>query len=276
MTATWNDEMQNSELVWRFPPENCVLAPKETHVWCAPVDMEINAYREVATSLSTHDLYRASKLGSPQLKQRFLTSRALLRNILSRYLTLSAERISIVYSSSGKPLLDTNHRESGIRFSIAHSGDLTLIAITTNAEIGIDIERIRTMEMSGVIASQFFSKGERLELQNSPPGERLEGFFNCWTRKEAYLKAVGLKNLIEPNLIEVSIAAATPASILNVAGDTIEASQWSIRSLLPALGYVAALAVRCKGSKLSCFQLPETPATCIPLSYRYALSAQSN
>lgn len=268
--------MQNSELVWRFPPASCVLALKETHVWCAPVDMEINAYRDIAASLSAQELQRASTLGSAQIKHRFMTSRALLRNILSRYLHLSAERISIAYSPSGKPRLDSQHRESDIMFSIAHSGDLTLIAITTNSEIGIDIERIRTMEMSGIIASQFFSKDERLELQNSPPRERLEGFFNCWTRKEAYLKAIGGNKIIEPNSIDVSIAAEAPARILKIAGDGFEASQWSIRSLLPAPGYVAAVAVRCKGAKLSCLQWPETPATCIPLSYRYSLSAQSN
>src|SRR5438094_10495422 len=79
----------------------------------------------------------------------------------------------------------------GLRFNVSHSKSLGLYAVTRDRRVGVDIERIRPLPDLDEIAERVFSPEERLALRRLPPARRPEGFFNCWSRKEAYGKAIG-------------------------------------------------------------------------------------
>ncbi|MGD2016322.1 MAG: 4'-phosphopantetheinyl transferase superfamily protein [Desulfobacterales bacterium] len=137
-----------------------------------------------------------------------------------------------------------------LQFNLAHSKEIALYAFTCNREIGVDLEYIRDMPDAEKIALTTFSPLENKTLQSLPQSHRQEAFFNCWVRKEAYIKAIGDGLYHALDRFDVSLAPGEPARLLSVEGSAEQASCWFMKSLTPADGYVAALAV--KGSDF-CF-----------------------
>ena len=101
------------------------------------------------------------------------------------------------------------------------------------------------------IASRFFSPREVRCLLALPAEQRREAFFNCWTRKEAYLKAIGLGLDDCLDQIEVSLAPGEAAELLGVPNDS---RPWLLRSLIPAAEFVGALAIQQEASRVNCWK----------------------
>ncbi|MGL5063191.1 MAG: 4'-phosphopantetheinyl transferase family protein, partial [Microcoleus sp.] len=129
-----------------------------------------------------------------------------------------------------------------------------LIAITENRNIGIDIECIRTNIPYQEIAERFFSPLEKTVLRSLPEHLQHQAFFTCWTRKEAYIKAVGKGLSIPLDRFDVTLAPGEPAALLNFQDDPQERFRWDLIELIPASDMVAALAVEGYCSQLQCFQ----------------------
>jgi 4'-phosphopantetheinyl transferase len=145
-----------------------------------------------------------------------------------------------------------NHGELG--FNLAHSHELALYAITRGREVGIDLERIRSNLVDEQIAERFFSPREVVVLRGLPTHRQREAFFNCWTRKEAYVKAKGQGLSIPLDQFDVSLAPGEPAALLSTQWHPQEASRWSLQKLNPGCGYVAALAVEGHDWQVKCWQ----------------------
>ena len=268
--------MSNSQMIWRFPPSSVVLASDEVHVWCAPLDQPESVFRTIQKTLSSEERKRAEGFGSATHRQRFIVGRGLTRIILSRYLSSPPEQIEFCYNDSGKPSVKTATGETTICFNLAHSEKLALYAIARNRQVGIDLEHIRAIEEAMLIASHFFSARENEELRALNPSQQLEGFFNCWTRKEAYMKAIGEGLSDSLHKVEVTLNPEGPARLLSISGDAAKAAQWSLQSIIPAPGYIAALAVEDPNVRLTCWQWPENPTSTLPIAYRQLLSGQLN
>jgi len=103
-----------------------------------------------------------------------------------------------------------------VEFNLSHAGDFTLIAIAQECRVGVDVERIRSGISSHVIAQQYFSASEFAELQSFPLKQRETAFFTCWTRKEAYIKALGEGLSIPLDSFDVSLEPGKPADLLIV------------------------------------------------------------
>ena len=138
--------------------------------------------------LAPDETARAARFHFDHLQRRFILSRGALRILLGHYLDIAANRIEFRYGSRGKPSLAA---PAGIHFNASHSGDVALFAFTLHCEIGVDVEEMRPISDMREIASRFFCAEESTELMALPADERERAFFLCWTRKEAYLKAVG-------------------------------------------------------------------------------------
>jgi len=137
--------------------------------------------------------------------------------------------------------------EAKLYFNLAHAAGLALYAVINDREIGVDLERVHPVTEMDQIAERFFSAQESAALRALPPDQRQEAFFNCWTRKEAYLKASG-EGLAQPlDQFSVSLRPGEPAKLVSIAGDFQEASRWFIQAFSPADGYVAAVAVQGQG-----------------------------
>ncbi len=133
--------------------------------------------------------------------------------------------------------------DSRIRFNMAHSGSLALYAITVDCEIGVDVEEMRDIPEIEQVASRYFSKAEAAELLSIGPEMAVrEAFFRCWTRKEAYIKAMGDGLYLPLDQFQVTLLAGAPAKFIHIGNDAAAAGEWTLQHLDPAPNYVGALA----------------------------------
>jgi 4'-phosphopantetheinyl transferase len=162
--------------------------------------------------------------------------------MLGRYLEVDPREVEFSYGQHGKPALSSRFG-SELRFNISHAGGLALFGMTRGAELGVDLEAIRPLPDAEQLAERFFSVREVAGLRALPPARRSESFFNCWTRKEAYVKALG-SGLAHPlDRFEVSLAPGEPASLVNVADDPEEAKRWTFCALSRVPGFAGAVVV---------------------------------
>jgi 4'-phosphopantetheinyl transferase len=200
--------------------------------------------------LSSEELLRANRFHLNKHRRRFIVARAAMRQVLSRYLSVAPQDLVFSYSDKGKPEFPDKSQEAEIKFNLSHSCDLALFAVTETHRVGVDIESVNRELAIEEIAERFFSAGEVNTLRATLPGERAEAFFSCWTRKEAYIKAVGHGLSAPLDSFEEAFGRGVPAALLHVRTDPTEARRWSIYDIHVAEGYKAALAVEGNGHKL--------------------------
>ena len=123
-------------------------------------------------------------------------------------------------------MLAKERGDESLRFNLSHSGDLALLGVTRDQEIGVDLEQIQDRIATEQIAKRFFSPREVAMLCALPPPVRQEAFFKCWTRKEAFIKGIGVGLSLPLDKFDVSLAPAEPAKILRIEGDVKGASRF--------------------------------------------------
>jgi 4'-phosphopantetheinyl transferase len=240
----------SSLISWSVPPARWPLADEEVHVWCSSLEPSPACLQQLTHSLSEDERERAARFYFPKDKDRFIVGRGVLRSILGAYLNLKPSELTFQYSARGKPSLAS----SAIQFNLAHSGDLVLCAVCRHRELGVDLEKMRPIPELEAIARRFFSPPEANCLLSLPEEQRQEGFFNCWTRKEAYLKATGDGITVALDKFEVSLVPGEPAALLRDKLNPHEVSRWTLGDLKPAAGYAGALAVKGQGAHIRCWQ----------------------
>jgi len=221
------------------------LPANEVHLWGAALDLDPADLDYLKKMLAPDERLRAAQFHFPKDRMRFVARRGLLRGILARYLGREPEKLRFGSGPGGKPFLLGDSRARALHFNMAHSHDLALYGIAGYREVGVDIERIKPDLADPQVAERFFSPRESLALRTLPASLQVEAFFNCWTRKEAYLKARGEGLLAPLDRFDVSLAPGQPAALLN-GGD----GMWSLHALTPAPGYAAAVAVEGCGYSL--------------------------
>jgi len=194
--------------------------------------------------LSGTERQRASRFTFDCDRRRFTVARGQLRRLLSTRLGTQPEAIEFVYGVHGKPSLAQRCAESDLHFNVSHSDDIAVYAFSVEHEVGVDIESIRVMRDAEDIAASFFSPNENDAYLALDPNERPVGFFNCWTRKEAFIKALG-DGLCQPlDSFDVSLTPGKPAKILRVEGTSGEDCGWTLHSFLPGSGLIGAVVFR--------------------------------
>ncbi len=249
--------MDTQDSSWPPAPPDWTLSSREIHVWCFSLERPPATVRTLIELLSADEGTRAERFYFDHDRRRYIVAHGTLRCILSRYVASPPERLEYDFSPRGKPVLRHSGGRHQLHFNLAHSDALGLCAVAYDQAPGVDVERIRPLDDLNQIAKQFFSASEHEQLRALPEAERLGAFFNCWTRKEAYLKACG-EGLARPlDSITVSLAPGEPAQILHIEGSTSKAASWFLQSLVPVRGYVGAVAVEGQDWRLNCWQWPE-------------------
>jgi 4'-phosphopantetheinyl transferase len=202
-------------------------------------------------TLSSDELDRASRFHFPRDRQRFASSRSLLRILLAGYLVTDPARVNFSYSKNGKPSLGPAHEGSNVKFNISHSGGITLLAFTRGREIGVDVEQVRSDFDVQAIARRFFSPREQNQLADLPVEKSVDAFFRCWTRKEAYIKAIGDGLSLPLNQFDVSVESGETNALLATRPDDSEAGHWLLREVPAGPGYIAAVCVRGQDCKVN-------------------------
>lgn len=207
------------------------LPSDEAHSWCVGLDASPSTCARLHATLTEDEQRRSARLRSERDRRRFIVAHGALRELLGRYLGARPGDIRFVHNAHGKPAL---HPDWGgrLKFNLSHAGGYALIAITAGAEIGVDLEYVRPLPDQDAIARCFFSAAEVDRLRRMPRERQALAFFNCWTRKEAFVKARG------EGLDADASEAMAPAP------------GWSLFTLQPAPGYVGALVVEGLGRRL--------------------------
>jgi 4'-phosphopantetheinyl transferase len=230
----------------RLDLARATLPAGEVHILAAMLDVGDATLDFCRALLSPEERERADRLHFPHHRARFIASHGLLRSVLATYGGTSSDGLRLDAGPHGKPTLE------GLRFNLSHSGSMALVAVGGAIEVGVDVEAERRVEDLERIAARTFKPSEYAALMTLPPILRQHAFFLCWTRKEAYVKALGLGLAADLTSFEVSCTPGSPATL---AIDGEPAGRWSIHHLAPAPGYVGAVIAAAAEVRVRAFQV---------------------
>ena len=238
------------------PASSLTLSADEVHVWHP--DLDQHAAADLRLLLSDDEIARADRFHFAKDRDHYIVARGLLRNLLASYLSIQATELRFVYAEKGKPSLDAS--QSGtINFNLAHSKTRAIYAFSLGRQIGVDLEYIREDLEGDRIAERFFSARDISELKTVPAELRKQAFFNCWTRKEAYIKARGEGLSMPLDEFDVSLLPGAEAALLRNHKAPEEVRRWTMQSIKVPVGYVAALVVEGNDWALKSFAVERLP-----------------
>lgn len=229
-----------------------VLEGNHVHVWNVSLQASAPQLATLGATLSSDELARAHAYRFQDDRRRFVIGRGLLRAILASYLGAKSRELQFVYSVNGKPELASDLHPA-IHFSVSHSRDRALFAVTRDCDVGIDIEEIRADLPVASIAQMFFSPQEQVSLKLVPDGLKRQSFFACWCRKEAVVKALGGGLLVGLDRFTVSVIPCEPAKLLSSQDPAMQIEKWSLIDLAVGDGYRGAVAVKATDPTLMCW-----------------------
>jgi len=238
---------------WELAPVQPGARLDEVHVWRTVLTKTASEVESLSRLLAADEQRRAESFHFDRDRSHYIVARGILRNILGLYVRQPPDSLRFSYTPFGKPDLHDAGSFETLRFNLSHAGAVVLYAVTRDREVGIDVEYVRADMDCEEIAEHFFSQREVETLRALPPDLQSRAFFNCWTRKEAYIKARGEGLSLPLDEFDVSLSPGEPAALLS-ASDPQEVARWSLRELTLAPDYVAALA--CEGSdwRLRCWE----------------------
>ena len=214
------------------------LRADEVHVWLAKLD-DYPA-DSLKLLLAEDELSRAARFHFDKDRNHFIVARGLLRKVLAAYLGIGAGDLRFSYAEKGKPSLEESQQGS-LNFNLAHSHGMAIYGFSRSREVGVDLEFIREDLADEKIAERFFSPREIDVLRKLPADLRKQAFFDCWTRKEAYIKARGEGLSMPLDEFDVSLRPGEAAALLRNHKEPGEITRWSMQSVTVPAGYVAAL-----------------------------------
>ena len=228
---------------WKFPPRDVHLQEREVHIWRASLTPYKQAIQRLEDILSAEECTQASRFRFERDRQCWTVTHAILRLLLARYLGIDHTTLRFGMNAYGKPFLASPALTPPFQFNISHAGDLALYAFVYTAQVGIDVEYLRTDLDYEALARVSFSPWEQMTLRAVPQERKPEAFFSCWTRKEAYIKARGLGLSLPLDLFDVSFIQGERPALLHSREDPHEITRWSLHELMPGMGYVGTLAL---------------------------------
>lgn len=217
------------------------LTRGEVHIWRIELDCPPSTIAALLAELSPDEQKRSSQIHALKLRKRWIVSRGALRRILGSYLHAEPSALKFRVGAYGKPELDWPHEN--ISFNLAHSCDLALLAVVISVRVGVDAEHIDREVKAGDISRLFFASAETSAILALPRDQRLGAFFATWTRKEAFIKALGCGLSFPLSRFAVTVNPEEPARLISVDWD--DPTRWSLIDLSES-NVAAAVAVEVK------------------------------
>jgi 4'-phosphopantetheinyl transferase len=217
------------------------ISTDEVHLYFISLDLSKDRLEKLASFLSEDEIIRANRYHFPEHKRRFLAARGFLRETLGLYLAISPEKIEFVYSKRGKPSINSH-----LQFNLSHSDEMAVCGLTLTSRIGVDLEKMRSMKDLNSLTKRFFCAKEHELIEKSVEKEKL--FFQLWTAKEAYLKALGTGISGGLDRVEVGL---DPLKLDNVAG------QWQLWTQEIGDNYRATVAIEGSDRVIKTFGLSD-------------------
>jgi 4'-phosphopantetheinyl transferase len=228
--------------IWRPSPPRVRLEASMIHVWRAKYVDRPHRPEGFTASLSAEEKARADRFVRASDRDRFIFAHGMLRSILARYTGCRPRQIVLKTNAYGKPALAGPTGPGGLRFNLAHSGDMVLVALGRDDDVGVDVEFMRSMPDLHQMISRCFSQEEQRYFGHLPAARVERTFFEYWTLKEAYLKGIGrgLSYPLEAVHIEEDRQRADSGEWYTATPD--KGPPWQCLLLSPAPDYAGALA----------------------------------
>ena len=205
-------------------------------VWTAPLTLSAGTAHRISAFLSQEERRTSETFRFERDRDRFIARRVFARSVLSSYLECEPAELCFAFGANGKPELAAT--SSALHFNLTHTGDFVALAVSQECELGIDVEELeRSTEIEiDDLAADYFSNGERKLLESCSSDQRRRTFLQIWTRKEAYIKALGC------GLSRPLTSFDASAGIITEDGQVPD-SAWQVIDLDLGPAYVAALAI---------------------------------
>ena len=240
---------------WQPARRPLSLAAGQVHVWRLAHNPQCLPPTAWEATLSPDEHARAGRFAFHKDRNAYITTRAALRELLGQYLSIPPDEVQFHYAERGKPSLAPTAGDPPVHFNVSHTRSMALIAFSSDRRLGVDVEFIRPIDNWEDIARRFFSQNELAELRSLPPNQRDEGFYTCWTRKESYIKARGEGLHLPLDSFDVTLTPGQPEKLT-----AEDASNWTLVSLYPRVGYAAALTAEGQNLNLQLFDYDDTPS----------------
>ncbi len=223
------------------------IALSEVQVWHGSIELAPTDLRRAEQLLSADEKERAQRFHFDEHRNRYVAGRGILRTLTGAQLGIEPSALSFLYTEFGKPYLsaetvDIESERSHLQFNVSHSEGYAAFALTWNRRVGVDVERVRDDIKCLDLAERFFSRAENQALRDVPQDAIAAAFFRGWTRKEAYIKALG-EGLSHPlDQFDVSLESNPKNALLTTRPDAEVAGHWQLRPFAARSGYAGAIA----------------------------------
>jgi 4'-phosphopantetheinyl transferase len=246
----WGLRGQSMSLNWEIPAAPVALEGDRVHLWLIDTRRIRTQIDTCAAVLGTDESARARRFRMPDLSARFVLAHGAVRHILGMYVDADPRQLRFTHNAYGKPALQSHP----IHFNLSYADHLALLAVAHHRRVGVDIERARVIPEMDDLVARWFSTAEKQEWMRLKPEQKLRGFYNGWTRKEAVIKATG-KGLSQPlDAFSVTLNPGSPARLVH---GTVDMQRLQVVDIGLGEDYVAALAVEGSGFDLAKWQWVE-------------------
>lgn len=237
--------------MWSSPPSTLQLNTDQIHVWM--VDVPSNKVNEVAffSLLSKDEKERANRFRFEKDRLIYVTAKAILRKLIGQYLNIDPTNIIFQYYKKGKPYINS---KEDLKFNVSHSGDKVLIGFSLQHEMGVDIEYNKRKVKLKEVAKRFFSQTEYEKMVQLPKSQWRTAFFNCWTRKEAFIKAKGGGLSIPLDQFEVTLIPNEKPALQIIRWDQEDVPNWDLQTFDYETDYTGATIVHQPGLEYKWFK----------------------
>ena len=225
------------------PTQPIIIEKNCVHVWHIPLDAEFDLTSTQKAVLSSRETQTAEKFRDIKHQRDYMYSHIALRHILSAYLYCSPHQIPLTFNKYNKPYLKPNDNPCGIEFNFSKTHGLAICALTREHRVGIDVEFIRCIKNQDSIAKQILSLKEQDNYFSSSISERKKLFFQYWTLKESFIKAIGVGFSFDIDQITFSLDDISSPSI-HIQPFPEESSLWSSEIISIENNYYAALSTK--------------------------------
>ncbi len=222
---------------WQPSPSRPRLEANQVHLWRVSLARPPIPLDMLWRVLTPDEVERAQRYRFERDRQRFVAARGMLRVILTRYTGLPPAAIHFETEDHGKPWLPSHPQ---LAFNASDSGEWMALGVTLERLIGVDIEQVREDVATLEIAERFFSPREVAALRALPPDEQTPAFFRCWTRKEAFIKAIGEGLSYPLDKFDVTLGPDSQAQLLFVEGEPEAPQRWWMIDFPIDRGYAGA------------------------------------
>lgn len=229
---------------WQVWPEKIQLRKQHVYLIRCLIPIVATHYNQYWQSLNREEQARAKRFYFAKDRIQSVCARGILRQILARCLAASPVDICLQTTTYGKIFLPEKDNSISLEFNLSHTHDCIVYALTLTHPIGIDVEYPKdNIDYTG-IAERFFSPLEQHQLAQLSSEQKYKGFYNAWTRKEAYIKAIG-EGLSHPlTAFDVSLMPGEEARLLRLEKEPNELAQWTLQDFSPFPDYFAAFATK--------------------------------